>query len=196
MSITPLMRVFLKSQTDLDLANNAIHLVYRQLLVWVSASVFPMVAAISVLVMFVLVYVKEYTLRLSSPPPKFVHPLGSGLLLFKETLLLGFLLSTVPVCWMLVQHTPGNCGPFRGRNHIFDIVVETIDRCPQEMRNVFYFVGSAGFAIPSIILLLVMSYYLRLRAENRRLAILQLRHWLYIERTDTRYLLRTRNIQT
>ncbi len=62
----------------------------------------------------VLTYLDYAVIRLLIPPPKFAHPLGSGVLLFKEMLLCGFLFSIVPVVWLVVQRTPGDCGPFRG----------------------------------------------------------------------------------
>ena len=79
---------------------------------------------------------------------------------------------------------------------MYSIVSEEIADFPKFLRDLLYFIASAGFAVPALVLLAALGYYLRLRAKGKRRAITQLRHWLKTERMDTIYLLREGRVQT
>ncbi len=111
-----------------------------------------------------------------------------------QVLLLALLMAIVPVAYMAASRTPSAaCGPFAGRRHAFTIVSETVEAdFPAWLRTVLRFVATAGFGIPAITFFLVLAYYLRTKAEATRRGILQLKHWLHLERTETIRLLRAR----
>lgn len=73
-----------------------------------------------------------------------------------------------------------------------DVVSDIIDTFPGPLQDIVYFIGSAAFAFPFVILLLLVIHQYYYHSQAKRNVIVELKSWLQLERMDTRALLRRR----
>eukprot|EP00050_Salpingoeca_kvevrii_P022911 m.134594 g.134594 ORF g.134594 m.134594 type:complete len:294 (+) comp9872_c0_seq2:1988-2869(+) len=176
------------------LSNNVLDLVYLQTLLWIGTVFVPLLPAIVSAIMLVLFFIKMLVVFYASKEVTQLWHLGGQAKLFFQLLVFGFLMASVPVTWALTLREPGQCGPFAGRNRVYEVVPDTIESFPQLVRDALFFVGSASFCIPLLVILFLFMYYLRFNALARRQVAVELSHRLVLGRLDIMHLLRKRKI--
>uniref|UniRef100_A0A667XH72 Transmembrane channel-like 2b n=1 Tax=Myripristis murdjan TaxID=586833 RepID=A0A667XH72_9TELE len=77
-------------------------------------------------------------------------------------LLLVLFLSMLPVVYSIMTLSPSfDCGPFSGRDKMYDVVIETIEKdLPAFIGNIFTYATNPGLIIPAVLLMVLAIYYL------------------------------------
>uniref|UniRef100_A0A7N8X7W5 Transmembrane channel-like 2b n=1 Tax=Mastacembelus armatus TaxID=205130 RepID=A0A7N8X7W5_9TELE len=77
-------------------------------------------------------------------------------------LLLVLFLSLLPVVYTVMTLSPSfDCGPFSGKEKMYDVIMETIDQdLPSFIGNIFTYASNPGLILPAILLMVLAIYYL------------------------------------
>ncbi len=132
---------------EFDVPVNAVHLIFRQLLVLVSVPVFPMAPVLALLMSLVLTNCSAALVLGILPATRRPLPFGAGPVFYKRVMLLALVFAIVPVAYFAGSRTPGPCGPYRGQPHIFHIVTDVVHTLPTWLQEICYFVASVCFLV-------------------------------------------------
>jgi transmembrane channel-like protein len=110
--------------------------------------------------------------------------------MFMAVLLISFVSAAIAVGYSLAEVVPSrSCGPFKGDAPVWTTVFTAFSKLPEWIKNFALFLGTAGFTLPTIvILLLALYYYNAVTAANRQM-VLVLRRQLVLEGHDKQFLL-------
>jgi hypothetical protein len=125
-----------------DVPINAAHLLFRELLVLIALPVFPLAPALALVISLVLTNCTAALLLGILPAPRRPLPFGAGPVFYKRVLLGALVFAVVPTAYFAASRTPGPCGPYRGREHMFNVVTEVVNTLPDWIQGVCYFIAS------------------------------------------------------
>eukprot|EP00051_Salpingoeca_urceolata_P005111 m.70411 g.70411 ORF g.70411 m.70411 type:complete len:927 (+) comp14065_c0_seq1:114-2894(+) len=172
-------------------------MIYRQVLVWFGSLFSPMLPAIGVFFQVILFFANYLMLIGVGAPPRHSFVVGSGPLFYKQLIFVGFLMALVPTAWSLVERSTSTaCGPFAGLDTMYSAVPVMVDSAPESLEELLSFLGTAAFVLPALFILASAAFVGRYHVKTKRSVAMELRHWLALERADTRELLRRRKIVT
>lgn len=139
---------------------------------------------------FVIFYLKKISLLYNCKPAEKSYRNSTGSI-FYIVLLIGWVISVVPICVFMGLQTPSkDCGPFRATSSMFYSVTESIDRITWDwLRDIFWFLGSAPFGAIVALILCVILYYYKAVNEAHMKMIKLLRDQLTLEGKDKQFLL-------
>ncbi|XP_018318769.1 transmembrane channel-like protein 3 [Agrilus planipennis] len=173
---------------EFKVAENILHLVNNQGMVWMGMFFSPGLVWINVIKLYILMYLRSWTVLTCNVPHSVVFRASRSNNFYFTLLLMMLFLCTLPVGYAVVWVEPSwHCGPFSNYTRIFHIFTTTIKSIvPKNLHKVLDYIASPGIIIPLLILLILIIYYLvsltgALREANNDLKI-QLRQ----ERTEER----------
>ncbi|XP_030761789.1 transmembrane channel-like protein 2 [Sitophilus oryzae] len=173
---------------DFKVAENILHLVNNQGMVWLGMFFSPGLVVLNVVKLYIMMYLRAWAVLTCNVPHEVIFRASKSNNFYYALLLLMLFLSVLAVGYAVVKVEPSwHCGPFSGYHFIFHIFTKTIkDNVPQQVFNVLDYFSSPGIVIPLLVFLIMFIYYLisltgALREANNDLKI-QLRR----ERTEER----------
>ncbi|XP_021359860.1 transmembrane channel-like protein 7 isoform X2 [Mizuhopecten yessoensis] len=172
---------------------NVVDIIYSQILCWLGLFFSPIIPFMTFVKCFLFFYIRKFSLtnsRIEDRPFKTSRSNS----LFMTVLLLSFILAALPIGYMIGTIAPSqSCGPFRVYNStesvMFDTITSTVQRWPPVARDIFYFLGTAGFLVPLIIILCLIMYYYWLLGSGYKRTEKLLQQQLVLEGRDKNYLL-------
>nr|XP_006817321.1 PREDICTED: uncharacterized protein LOC102806362 [Saccoglossus kowalevskii] len=173
---------------EFKIAENVLHLVYNQGMVWMGCFFAPCLPAFNVLKLIVTFYVRAWACIVCNVPHERVFR-ASGSHNFYLTLLLVMLfLCVLAFGYAIVDITPSyNCGPFSGYNSILDILGNSMEETfPPWLNAVIDYINTAGVVVPLILLLSMIIYYFWSVSGSYKEANNELRIQLLYERSENR----------
>ncbi|CAL1277667.1 unnamed protein product [Larinioides sclopetarius] len=147
---------------DFKIAENILHLVNNQGLVWMGMFFSPGLPAINTVKLCILVYVRSWAVLTANIPHETVFRASRSNNFYYALLLIMLFLCTLPVGFACVWLEPSwHCGPFSSHRRIFNVLTSyVLNALPTFMVEVVQYLTSPGVVIPLLLLLILIIYYL------------------------------------
>uniref|UniRef100_H2YYC9 TMC domain-containing protein n=1 Tax=Ciona savignyi TaxID=51511 RepID=H2YYC9_CIOSA len=153
---------------EFKIAENVLHLIYNQGITWVGTFFSPLLPALNVIKLTLIMYIRSWALATCNVPHQRVFRASSNNF-YLAMLLFMLFLSLLPTVWVIVKHPPSSCGPFRNREWMYTIVTETMDNdIPSWMKKALGYLTTPVVILPSILLLVMVIYYLQAIARSSK----------------------------
>ncbi|XP_048224845.1 transmembrane channel-like protein 3 [Perognathus longimembris pacificus] len=171
---------------EFKIAENVLHLVYNQGMIWMGAFFSPCLPAFNVLKLIGLMYLRSWAVLTCNVPHQQVFRASRSNNFYLAMLLFMLFLCMLPTVFAIARYKPSlNCGPFSGQEKIYDILSETIENdFPVWFRSVVGHVTSPVVILPAVLLLFMLIYYLQSIARSLRLSNQQLRMQIQNARSE------------
>uniref|UniRef100_W5MTL1 Transmembrane channel-like protein n=1 Tax=Lepisosteus oculatus TaxID=7918 RepID=W5MTL1_LEPOC len=169
---------FLKpSYSEFDISGNVLGLIFNQGMIWMGAFYAPCLPAINVLRLHVSMYLQCWAVMCCNVPQERVFKASGSNNFYMAMLLVILFLSTLPTVYTIVSIPPSfDCGPFSGKNRMFDVIQETLENdFPAWFGKVFSYVSNPGLILPFILLMVLAIYYLQSTSKAYKAANLDLK---------------------
>ncbi|XP_019495646.1 PREDICTED: transmembrane channel-like protein 3 isoform X1 [Hipposideros armiger] len=162
---------------EFKIAENVLHLVYNQGMIWMGSFFSPCLPAFNVLKLVGLMYLRSWAVLTCNVPHQQVFRASRSNNFYLATLLFMLFLCMLPTVFAIVRYRPSpSCGPFRGQEKIYDIVSETIkEGFPAWLGSVVGYISSPVVILPAVLLLVMLIYYLQSIARSLKLSNQQLK---------------------
>uniref|UniRef100_A0A3Q0RIN1 Transmembrane channel-like protein n=1 Tax=Amphilophus citrinellus TaxID=61819 RepID=A0A3Q0RIN1_AMPCI len=111
-------------------------------------------------------------------------------------LLLVLFLSLLPVVYTIMTLPPSfDCGPFSGKEKMFDVIMETIDLdLPAFMGTLFSYAANPGLIIPAVLLMVLAIYYLNSVSEAYKNSNVELKKKMKMVRKNVQSSVQKRDV--
>ncbi|XP_006871008.1 PREDICTED: transmembrane channel-like protein 3 [Chrysochloris asiatica] len=171
---------------EFKIAENVLHLVYNQGMIWMGAFFSPCLPAFNVLKLIGLMYLRSWAVLTCNVPHQQVFRASRSNNFYLSMLLFMLFLCMLPTMFAIVRYKPSlNCGPFSGQEKIYDIVSETIENdFPVWFRTVVGYISSPVVILPAVLLLFMLIYYLQSIARSLKLSNHQLKMQIQNARSE------------
>ncbi|KAH0504055.1 Transmembrane channel-like protein 3 [Microtus ochrogaster] len=171
---------------EFKIAENVLHLVYNQGMIWMGAFFSPCLPAFNVLKLIGLMYLRSWAVLTCNVPHQQVFRASRSNNFYLAMLLFMLFLCMLPTIFAIVHYKPSlNCGPFSGQEKIYDIVSETIENdFPAWFHIVVGHISSPVVILPAVLLLFMLIYYLQSIARSLKLSSQQLRMQIQNARSE------------
>uniref|UniRef100_A0A8B9RAY6 Transmembrane channel-like protein n=1 Tax=Astyanax mexicanus TaxID=7994 RepID=A0A8B9RAY6_ASTMX len=162
---------------EFKIAENVLHLIYNQGMIWMGAFFSPCLPAFNVLKLIGLMYLRSWAVLTCNVPHQQVFRASRSNNFYLAMLLFMLFLCMLPTIFAIVRYRPSqHCGPFSGQEKIYDIISETIDNdFPLWFSKVMGYVTSPVVVLPAVLLLFMLIYYLQAIARSLKFTNNQLR---------------------
>uniref|UniRef100_A0AAQ6IEB3 Transmembrane channel-like protein n=1 Tax=Anabas testudineus TaxID=64144 RepID=A0AAQ6IEB3_ANATE len=127
----------------------------------------PGLVGINVLRLLSSMYYQCWAVMATNVPHERVFKASKSNNFYMGLLLLILFLSLLPVVYTIMTLPPSfDCGPFSGKEKMFDVIMETIDLdLPAFMGTLFSYAANPGLIIPAVLLMVLAIYYLNSVSE-------------------------------
>ncbi|NWH61421.1 TMC3 protein, partial [Geococcyx californianus] len=171
---------------EFKIAENVLHLVYNQGMIWMGAFFSPCLPAFNVLKLIGLMYLRSWAVLTCNVPHQQVFRASRSNNFYLAMLLFMLFLCMLPTIFAIARYKPSlTCGPFSGQEKIYDIVSETIQNdFPTWFNTVITYISSPVVVLPALLLLFMLIYYLQSIARSLKFTNNQLRMKIQTERTE------------
>ncbi|XP_042266419.1 transmembrane channel-like protein 3 isoform X3 [Thunnus maccoyii] len=171
---------------EFKIAENVLHLIYNQGMIWMGAFFSPCLPAFNVLKLIGLMYLRSWAVLTCNVPHQQVFRASRSNNFYLAMLLFMLFLCMLPTIFAIVRYRPSqHCGPFSGQEKIYDIISETVaSDFPMWFSKVMSYITSPVVVLPALLLLFMLIYYLQSIARSLKFTNNQLRMQLQTERTE------------
>ncbi|XP_047435903.1 transmembrane channel-like protein 3 isoform X1 [Mugil cephalus] len=171
---------------EFKIAENVLHLIYNQGMIWMGAFFSPCLPAFNVLKLIGLMYLRSWAVLTCNVPHQQVFRASRSNNFYLAMLLFMLFLCMLPTIFAIVRYRPSqHCGPFSGQEKIYDIISETVaSDFPLWFSKVMSYITSPIVVLPALLLLFMLIYYLQAIARSLKFTNNQLRMQLQTERTE------------
>ncbi|XP_075923954.1 transmembrane channel-like protein 3 [Petromyzon marinus] len=171
---------------EFKIAENVLHLVYNQGMIWMGAFFSPILPTFNVLKLIGLMYLRSWAVLTCNVPHQQVFRASRSNNFYLAMLLFMLFLCMLPTIFSIVRYRPSSgCGPFSGQEKIYDIVSDTIKtEFPSWFNSVVSYVTTPVVILPALLLLFMLIYYLQSIARSLKVTNNDLRLQLQYERTE------------
>ncbi|KAM9765803.1 transmembrane channel-like protein 3 [Menidia menidia] len=171
---------------EFKIAENVLHLIYNQGMIWMGAFFSPCLPAFNVLKLIGLMYLRSWAVLTCNVPHQQVFRASRSNNFYLAMLLFMLFLCMLPTIFAIVRYKPSqHCGPFSGQEKIYDIISDTVaSDFPLWFGKVMSYVTSPVVVLPALLLLFMLLYYLQAIARSLKFTNNQLRMQLQTERTE------------
>uniref|UniRef100_A0A8C9FXE6 Transmembrane channel-like protein n=1 Tax=Pavo cristatus TaxID=9049 RepID=A0A8C9FXE6_PAVCR len=162
---------------EFKIAENVLHLVYNQGMIWMGAFFSPCLPAFNVLKLIGLMYLRSWAVLTCNVPHQQVFRASRSNNFYLAMLLFMLFLCMLPTIFAIARYKPSlSCGPFSGQEKIYDIVSETIrNDFPMWFSSAIAYISSPVVVLPALLLLFMLIYYLQSIARSLKFTNNQLR---------------------
>ncbi|XP_076016127.1 transmembrane channel-like protein 2-A [Genypterus blacodes] len=150
------------SYGEFDISGNVLGLVFNQGMIWMGAFYAPGLVGINVLRLLSSMYYQCWAVMATNVPHERVFKASKSNNFYMGLLLLILFLSLLPVVYTIMSLPPSfDCGPFSGKERMFDVLMETIELdLPSFLGTLFSYAANPGLIIPAVLLMVLAIYYL------------------------------------
>lgn len=177
-------------EQEFVLSKHVLDIVYSQTLCWLGSFYAPFLPAIAVVLTFLMFYIKKFACLVNSKPSAVLYRASKSNSLFMSILMLSFIIAVIPVVFAVAEVLPSrSCGPFRGLPSAWHAVIYSFLKLPHRLQSLMFFFGTAGFALPCfLVLMLLLYYYYAVSVANKHMVEV-LKNQLVLEGHDKQFLL-------
>lgn len=147
---------------DFKVAENILHLVNNQGMVWMGMFFSPGLVVLNVAKLYIMMYLRAWAVLTCNVPHEIIFRASRSNNFYYALLLMMLFLCVLPVGYAIVWVRPSwNCGPFSRYDRIFHIFTTTIrSNIPKWMQKALDYIVSPSIVIPLLVLLILIIYYL------------------------------------
>ncbi|CAH1389370.1 unnamed protein product, partial [Nezara viridula] len=148
---------------DFKMAENILHLVNNQGMVWMGMFFSPGLPLINLIKLVVMMYMRSWAVLTCNIPHEVVFRASRSNNFYFALLLIMLFLCVLPVGYALVWIEPSwHCGPFSNYNKIYHLFTSSLKQLiPGEtFHRVLDYIASPAIVIPLLMLLILIIYYL------------------------------------
>ncbi|XP_043664639.1 transmembrane channel-like protein 3 [Vespula pensylvanica] len=173
---------------DFKIAENILHLVNNQGMVWMGMFFSPGLAVLNLLKLGILMYLRSWAVLTCNVPHEIVFRASRSNNFYFALLLMMLFLCVLPVGYAIVRVEPSwHCGPFSGYSKIYMFATKSLkDSLPEVIKPCLDYISSASMVIPLIVLMTLIIYYMASLTGSLREANNDLKIQLRQERTEKR----------
>lgn len=173
-----------------ELPKHVLDVIYSQTLCWLGCFYSPLLPAIATIVCFLMFYIKKFACLINSAPSITIYRASRSNSMFMIVLLISYVFALLPITFAIGELLPSkSCGPFRSLTSVWSYFTLMFTFAPGWIQNVLFFISTAGFAVPALIILtLLLYYYWAVNSANRHMVIV-LKNQLVLEGHDKQFLL-------
>ncbi|XP_034048334.1 transmembrane channel-like protein 2-A isoform X1 [Thalassophryne amazonica] len=174
------------SYGEFDISGNVLGLVFNQGMIWMGAFFAPGLVGVNVLRLLTSMYYQCWAVMATNVPHERVFKASKSNNFYMGLLLLILFLSLLPVVYVIMTMPPSfDCGPFSGKEKMFDVIMETIDLdLPAFMGTLFSYVANPGLIIPAVLLMVLAIYYLNSVSEAYQNSNMELKKKMQMARDE------------
>uniref|UniRef100_A0AAZ3P4W1 Transmembrane channel-like protein n=1 Tax=Oncorhynchus tshawytscha TaxID=74940 RepID=A0AAZ3P4W1_ONCTS len=165
------------SYGEFDISGNVLGLIFNQGMIWMGAFYAPGLVGLNVLRLLTSMYYQCWAVMSCNVPHERVFKASKSNNFYMGLLLLVLFLSLLPVVYTIMTLPPSfDCGPFSGREQMYNVVMETIENdLPAFIGNIFTYATNPGLILPAVLLMVLAIYYLNATSKNYQNANLELK---------------------
>ncbi|CAG5084720.1 Similar to Tmc3: Transmembrane channel-like protein 3 (Gallus gallus) [Cotesia congregata] len=169
---------------DFKIAENILHLVNNQGMVWMGMFFSPGLIALNLIKLVIIMYLRSWAVMTCNVPHEVVFRASRSNNFYLALLLTMIFLCVLPVGYAIVWVEPSwHCGPFSGYYRIYHIATQSLkNSLPVKVHKSLDYIASPGIIIPLIVLMALIIYYLTSLAGALREANNDLKIQLHYER--------------
>lgn len=173
---------------DFKIAENILHLVNNQGMVWMGMFFSPGLALLNVVKLVLILYLRSWAVLTCNVPHEVVFRASRSNNFYLTLLLTMLFLCVLPVSYAIVWLEPSkHCGPFSGNAKMYYLFTNAlIGTMPERFKKVLEYLASPAAIIPLLLLLILFIYYLISLTGALRMANQDLKQQLHKERTEER----------
>ena len=173
---------------DFKVAENILHLVNNQGMIWMGLFMAPGLPAINLVKLVIIMYVRSWAVMTTNVPHETVFRASRSNNFYFILLLMMLFLCTLPVAYTVVWLKPSwHCGPFSDYNPMYKVFTEKLmELLPSKLHGLLDYITSPGIVIPVLVLLFLVINYLISQTGLLRESNEDLKEQLHRERTEER----------
>ncbi|XP_073957195.1 transmembrane channel-like protein isoform X2 [Choristoneura fumiferana] len=173
---------------DFKIAENILHLINNQGMVWMGMFFSPGLVIINVFKLVIMMYLRSWAVMTCNVPHEVVFRVSKSNNFYLGLLLTMLFLCVLPVGYSIVWVKPSwHCGPFSELERIYEILTNNlISLLPKWLKFAVKYIASPAIVIPLLVLLILIIYYLISLTNSLREANNDLKIQLRRERTEER----------
>lgn len=147
---------------DFKIAENILHLVNNQGLVWMGMFFSPGLPLINTVKLVIMMYLRSWAVLTCNVPHEVVFRASRSNNFYLALLLTMLFLCILPVGYAIVWMEPSwHCGPFSNYKKIYFVFTRSLKQLvPESFRHIIDYIASPGTVIPLLLILLLVIYYL------------------------------------
>lgn len=147
---------------DFKIAENILHLVYNQGMVWMGMFFSPGLPLINVIKLVIMMYLRSWAVLTCNVPHEVVFRASRSNNFYLALLLTMLFLCVLPVGYAIVWVEPSwHCGPFSNYKRIYHLFTRSLKKAlPKSLHRSMDYIASPGIVIPLLLLLVLIIYYL------------------------------------
>uniref|UniRef100_A0A3B1KDR2 Transmembrane channel-like protein n=1 Tax=Astyanax mexicanus TaxID=7994 RepID=A0A3B1KDR2_ASTMX len=173
------------SYAEFDISGNVLGLIFNQGMIWMGAFYAPGLVGINILRLVTSMYLQCWAVMSSNVPHERVFKASRSNNFYMGILLLVLFLSLMPVIYTMMTMSPSfDCGPFSGREKMYDVVIETIQNLPSFMASIFTYASNPGLIISIVLLMVLAIYYLNTVSKAYQKANVDLKKKMQMQRDE------------
>ncbi|XP_053393391.1 transmembrane channel-like protein 7 isoform X2 [Mercenaria mercenaria] len=181
------------SYPEFEIGRNTLNLIYSQALCWLGMYFAPMLSLIMIIKLFIIFYVKRVSVIQNCKPSLRPWRASRAHTIFMGFLFCFFIMATAAVACAIIFLKPStDCGPFRNHTTSYEVVEQLVEGWRNKyevLHTIIQVISSSGFIAATLVVLLVLTYYMRIVMVGHKEMVDLLRQQLSMEGRDKAYLL-------
>nr|CAD7443852.1 unnamed protein product [Timema bartmani] len=176
---------------EFDVARNTLNLIYNQTLFFVGFYFSPLLAAVIVIKMFIMFYIRKVGVLKNCVPSHRAWRAAQTQTLFLGLAFLSLLGVIILLVYIMTKVQASDCGPFRGYPYMYQMILEGVLNLKQgsNFLNVILFLVKPGVVAGVLVAMCMTVYYMRAKAQAHAKMVDILRVMLVSEAKDKEFLL-------